>query len=76
MIKALAGDVLILVLSDRNLELLREGKPAKIKMSDLTSEPSAIKTLYIAHARTEEEGMKSLESMITPETRIPGRRIR
>lgn len=65
MIKARAGDVLFFGLSERNLELLRKGRPIKVDLTDLDRSGSVI----IFYGKTEEAIRDDLIDMVGPETK-------
>ena len=71
MIKARAGDLLLFGLSERNLQLLREGRPIAIDLAELGV---AGRRVVIFHGATEEimEHKLKTEGLITDATKILG----
>lgn len=66
MLKARSGAVVFLGLSDRNLELLREGKPMPIKVADLGGKIPSDGTIVIFHGATEQDCAKQLMEFTSP----------
>jgi hypothetical protein len=64
MIKARAGDVVILGLSARNIELLKSGKPIDIDMQTLGLKGHTV----IFYGDTEQQMQRELAEFIGPDT--------
>jgi hypothetical protein len=64
MLLARAGRVLVIGLSDRNLELLREGRPIQVDLAALGMEGR----IFVFHRSTEAEMRAELADMIGPDT--------
>ncbi|HTP24998.1 MAG TPA: hypothetical protein VMK12_04980 [Anaeromyxobacteraceae bacterium] len=61
--------LILLGLSRRNCNLLLEGRPIKVTLTDLSPD-SPIHELLIMGGETEEEMMKELQSHVGPETEV------
>lgn len=82
MIKFLAksegGNMLGIGLSERNVELLKEGKPIKIDLAEMISpgggikhtELTDLKHVVVFYGTTEEEMAKDLKAAITSDTLV------
>lgn len=68
MIKAVAGNAVILGLSDENMKRLSEGKPIKFNLKDLNL-PIDL-DIVIFNGRTEEEMYKDFLDKIGPNTKM------
>ena len=64
MIKARAGEHVFFGLSERNLELLRQGKPIKVDLGDL----GLAGCVVIFYGETEEKMREDLIDMVGPNT--------
>lgn len=63
MVKILANKHVILGLSDINLELLRQGKPIKLNLSELGLPDQPI---FIIHGETEQKMKEQFKEFIDP----------
>lgn len=72
MIKAVAGDALLLLITEENVELMRKGKPIQIEINSVGN-PSDFKRILIDLSPSVEHARKKIEDFITPDTRIHGR---
>lgn len=72
MIKAGAGELLLLGLSDGNLALLKQGKPIEVNLAEIHNNSEPFKRIVIFWGRTEQDIKKMLEPYITADTRVHG----
>ena len=63
MIKFIKNGVIVLGISDKNVELLKEGKPIKINLNELGLED---RTVYIVHGTTEDAIVKQFKDLFDP----------
>jgi hypothetical protein len=66
MLKARAGDHIFFGLSARNLQLLREGRPIRVRLQEL--DPTTTAIVVIFYGETEEKMREDLIDMVGPDT--------